>query len=638
MTKKESKKGETKSIARPENSKEAESNKDINQASNQVSKEDLKNADPLSHSSIPPKLSPEQQKKLDEIKKKVENFSNKVKEKFDKYIMGVALLPPAKEDSEKKNINVLVLVNDLDSKKMSKLELKDKLSKINEEIAKEIDPNIIVKTVILSELWQNCYDGLYDLIEDIAMSAPIYDTGTLGAIKIAEIHRSMVMKKFDKYIVSYVLWGSIARGTATKDSDIDVCIIIDDTDVKRMSRGELKDKLRAIILNMGFEAGDITGIKNKINIQSWLLTDFWEGLRDAVPTYFTALRDGVPLHDRGTFMPWRQLLKMGKIKPSQEAIDMFMSSGEDMIKRIKDKLMTLVEADIYWATLTPTQAVIMLYGLPPPTPKETIEMIDEIFVKKEKLLEKEYVEIFKKIRDYYKRFEHGEIKEITGKEVDDLLYDADKYMKRIKRLTTQIEKIKEKERFLHDYETVISVCRDVLRVTGVEEIGEDEIPKRFVSEIVNKGKISDKYGRIISEIVKAKKDYDNDRLSKIEIEKVNKEFNEFIKECVDFVQRERTKDIEKMKIRVKYGNKYGEIVITGETMFIFQDLDSKEKTIEKAKLSSDGSIGTKEKSSYEEYEQHISVAKAPKNYFVKEKLFEELKKIFGPDIEISVGY
>ena len=76
----------------------------------------------------------------------------------------------------------------------------------------------------------------------------------------------MVLKKFEKYIVSYVLAGSLVQGRATKTSDIDVWVVIDDTDVKRMTRAELKDKLRAIIIGMGIEAGDLTGIQNKLNI------------------------------------------------------------------------------------------------------------------------------------------------------------------------------------------------------------------------------------------------------------------------------------------------------------------------------------------------------------------------------------
>ena len=135
---------------------------------------------------------------------------------------------------------------------------------------------------------------------------------------------------------------------------------------------------------MGIDAGEMTGIKNKLNIQVYILTDFWDSIKEANPVIFTVLRDGVPLYDRGIFMPWKQLLKMGKIKPSTEAIDMFMASGEQMTARVKAKFKQMVEQDIYWSTLTPTQAALMLYGIPPPTPNETIKLVEEVFVKKEK--------------------------------------------------------------------------------------------------------------------------------------------------------------------------------------------------------------------------------------------------------------
>src|SRR3989338_4607882 len=213
----------------------------------------------------------EAQEKLKEIKAKLENFKKKVLEKFENYIMGVALLPPPKpkegEQQNKDQISLLILIDDSDSKKMSKYELRAKLQSIMEGIVKEIDKNIVPDVVILSELWQNCYDAKYELLQLISMGAPIHDTGMLQAIKIAEIHKSMVLKKFEKYIVSYVLAGSLVQGKATPTSDIDMWIVIDDTDVKKMTRVELKDKLRAIIIGMGIEAGELTGIKNKLNIQ-----------------------------------------------------------------------------------------------------------------------------------------------------------------------------------------------------------------------------------------------------------------------------------------------------------------------------------------------------------------------------------
>src|SRR3989344_5399726 len=206
---------------------------------------------PLQNAGALPKLPKDVEEKLKAIKEKLERFQKRILEKFDKYIMGVALLPPPKpvdgKKIDKNTISVLVLVDDSDSKKMSKQELRDKLISIMMGIADEIDKNIEPQAVLLSELWQNCYDAKYELLQVVALSAPIFDNGMLQAIKIAEVHKSMVLKKFEKYIVSYVLAGSLIQGRATKKPDIDVWIVIDDTDVKKMTRVELKDKLRAII-------------------------------------------------------------------------------------------------------------------------------------------------------------------------------------------------------------------------------------------------------------------------------------------------------------------------------------------------------------------------------------------------------
>ncbi|MCD6590057.1 nucleotidyltransferase domain-containing protein, partial [Candidatus Woesearchaeota archaeon] len=396
-------------------------------------------------------LPKEAREKLDKIKKVVEDFKGKVLEKFEDYVMGISLLPPDPENKEK--IRVFLLIDDSDSTKMTKEELKEKLEKIIGDTAKKVDPNLEPNVMLLTLLWQELYDGHYEVLKEIAISAPIYDKGMLAALRIAEVHKQMVIEKFEKYIVCYVLAGSLVQGKATPTSDIDVFIVVDDTDVKRMTRAELKDKLRAIIIGMGIEAGRLTGIENKLNIQVYILTDFWENIKEANPIIFTFLRDGVPLYDRGIFMAWKQLLKMGRIKPSPEAIDMYKNSGEQMLQRVEYKLREIATEDFFWATLTPTQAAIMLYGLPPPTPKETVEVIRDIFVKKEKMLEEEYVKILDKIIKTRKAIEHGEKKIITGREIDELLTSSKKYLERLKKLFKDIEEKKEKERIYNIYDT-----------------------------------------------------------------------------------------------------------------------------------------------------------------------------------------
>ena len=632
----------------------AKKQKNGNEVNGKKEEKEGRQEDPLA------KLPKDVQEKLKAIKSKLDKFQKKALEKFDKYITGIALLPPPREQPlpempqqsmpqqgsqqkeqnaiDKDKINVLVLVDDTDSQKMSKYELKDKLTAIIQTIAQEIDKNLIPQTVILSELWQGCYDGKYELLQLIALSAPVYDTGMLQAIKIAEVHKTMVLKKFEKYIVSYVLAGSLIQGRATKTSDIDVWIVIDDTDVKKMTRAELKDKLRAIIIGMGIEAGDITGIQNKINIQVYILTDFWDSLREANPIIFTLLRDGVPFYDRGIFMPWKQLLKMGKIKPSAEAIDMFMGSGEQMLRRVAFKIKDIGMEDIYYAILTPSQAALMLYGSPPPAPKETAELMREIFVKKEGLLEEKDVKILEKVINVRKDIEHGTKKDLTGKELDELLSDADKFLKRIKRLFTQIEKIKEEEDMISMYDSIVTIIRDVLRMEGVEKVEDEEVVKVFEDELISQGKIPAKFLRILNEIIQAKKDYDEKKLTKVEVEKVKRDSGNLIKFLVEYIQRKRGRELERAKIRIKHGNRYGEVILLEDTAFIIHDIDNEEKELSKAKINPDGSLSIVQKSSLEELEKALAKVEIPPKAFIKEPIFEDLKRIFGKDVEVLVNY
>ncbi|MBS3133938.1 hypothetical protein J4214_01780 [Candidatus Woesearchaeota archaeon] len=596
-------------------------------------------------------IPPELKEKFEQIKKKLDTFKERILKNFEDYIIGIALLPPKKfieqrfsrkdfnaneqkeieSNTKKENpneINIFVLVDDSDSKKMSKFELRDKLSKIIEKTAKEVDENLLTDVMILSELKENCYDGKYDVLQLIAMSAPVYDPKEmLGAIKISEVHKSMVLKKFDKYIVSYVAAGSLFRGDK-KSNDIDVYIVVDDTDVKRMSRFELKDKLRAIIISQGFEAKSLTGVNKDFHIQTYILTDFWDSVKDANPVIFTFLRDGVPLYDRGVFTPWRLLLKMGRIKPSPEAIDLQMDIGDKLLERVKGKLISVVAEDLYYAVLNPAQAILMAYGVNPPTPLETISLLREIFVKKEKLLEEKYVKILEDIRDYYKKIEHQKIKEIEGKEVDRLLKDTKDFLERIKKLFKEIEKKKENESIKDIHNACVAITKDMFSIFNIENNENIESELKKLSE---KGEIPIKYYEIFKRVNNLKKQ----KLSKIEGEKIKREAREYIKVMMELVQRRQNFNLEGAKLRIKYaGNKLGEIYLFKDSIYIIKDISDKEN-IESGKLI-DGTILDLKKSSLKELEEHAIKNPDHKRVTINNLLYNNMRDLFGPDLEIIV--
>ncbi len=587
-------------------------------------------------------VNPELQKKFEKIKSKVDKFRKEVTKKH-KEIIGIALLPnisPLRfssytdagikkdenlEEENKEKINLLVLVNEKDKKTM--LELKHKVTESVKEIAKGIDSNFLVKVKLVFEIKEDCFDARYEFLRLISLSAIFYDPNDfLAALKVSEIHKSMVMKKFDKYIFSYIAAGSLFRGDK-KSFDIDVYIIVDDTDVKRMSRYELKDRLRGIILSYGAEASRIAGVKKQFHVQTYILTEFWEAVKDAHPVIFTFIRDGVPLHDRGMFMPWKLLLKMGKVKPSPEAIDMQMDVGNKMLGRTRFKMLSVIGEDLYYAILNPAQAALMLYGVNPPTPQESINLMRDVFVKREKLFLEKHVQLLEDVRKFYKGIEHGKLKEVSGKQIDEFLVRSKEYMKAIKKLFDALQKRKDKENVDNLYQSSNLLIKDLLSVHNIK----DDLEKGF-KKLVNKHEIPKKYLEVYNKI----KDSKDRKFSKAENDKIAKEARMFLKFIAESIQRKREYELERVRIRVKYGNKYGDVYIFGDTAFIIEDIDAKDKVVSKSNIK-DGELKNIKKSSMQDFEKFTGSVKIHSRVFVKEKLISDLKDIFGKDIEIMIG-
>jgi uncharacterized protein (UPF0332 family) len=579
-----------------------------------------------------PVLTPEQIKEMEKKQKEIKDNLDKLQKKFlknhKKQILGISLLPPKKE--EKKKINVLVVLDDSKAKVIPDFRMKDKIAAELIEIAKKHDEKIALEIMLVSEVKESMFDAKYEIIQLIAMSAILYDPWDfLAALKISEVHKTMTIRKFEKYIVSYVAAGSIFRGE--KSNDIDVYVIVDDTDVKRMSRVELRDKLRNLIVGLGFEAEAITGVKKQFHVQVYILTDFWESIKDAHPVIFTLLRDGVPLYDRGVFMPWRLLLQMGRIKPSPEAIDMFMDTGHRLLDAAKKKMLMIAGQDLYYAVLNPAQAALMLYGLNPPTPKETTRLLSDVFVKKEKILEQRYVDALERIRLFFKEIEHGRVKDVTGAEVDKLIKDSEDFLKRIDKLFKQISQKREKESFDELYDAVIKT---------VEEANLSAEVKASNVELGFK-KYCDKEGlpvKLVSDLktfTKAYKDFKAKKLSKAESDVVKREVRTFLRIIEDHMQRKRFLGVERAKIKFKHGkDKIGEILLLKDVAFIVKNLNAKQKEIIKVQIDKKGRLKNPTKTDVLEMDKVLVDTEIPKSLSVKEGIFEDLKEIMGKDIEI----
>ncbi len=594
---------------------------DSNPKTDDIPGMDLNNDYKTQKPAIPNADTEKLQKEIEKTKKEIDKLKNWIVKEY-KFTQSIGILPPQSiklfiEEEEvpaetEKFMHLYMIIPEEKYKEIPKI----KQSIIN-EINKIKTPQKIwlhIKTPV--DIWEICLDSKFDLISAIAMSFPLYDTGFLGALRIAEIHKSLVLRKFERYVVSYVIGGSLVRGEAVPTSDVDVFIIINDTDVKRMPRVELKERLRSIIYQYVAEAASLAGVKNKLEPQIYLLTDFWEGVKDAQPVYFTFIRDGIPLYDRGTFMPWKALLKMGRLKPSPEAIDMFMSMGDRTVKIAKRNLLDIAVKDLYWGVITPSQALIMLSGSSPPAPKHTVSEMKKIFVEKEKMLEMKYINILDKVIKIYKDYEHEKINEIKGAKIDKLIKDTEDYLKRLKELRKQIEKRYQKQ-------TIEQIYNDVFKLlkTFIGKKSQEEIVKEFEKNYVKKGKFTYQHLRILNNIIEAKKEFKKGKASIKKIDDARKNATILTNALIDYTQRCDLMALDKTKMMLK-GKKASAQLINadGKTFMIMGSVIKK--------------ITDKiEDSSLDEVEKAVQVQKNKQNVEINPKVFSLIKKEIG-DFEI----
>jgi len=515
-----------------------------------------------------------------------------------------------KEVIETKPLHVLMLIPEDNYKEIPKI--KPEVVKI----VKEAKENLWVHIKTPVDVWNYGLDSKFEFIDAISASLPIHDTGFLGALRVANIHKSLLLRKFEKYVTSYVIGGSLVRGTAGKDSDVDIFVVIDDTDVKRMSRMELLDKLRGIIYDYIREATALAGVKNILSPQVYLLTDFWQSVKDAHPVMFTFIRDGVPLYDRGTFLPWKLLLKMGKIKPSPEAIDLYMKQGEQTAEIVKRRLIDSM-IDIYYGIITPTQAMMMLAGEAPPVPKVAVQEVKKILVDRDKLMSHADLKILEKVVYLFKQYEYGKLKEMSGKEIDKLMEEWREYNKMLKKLREKIEKKIHEKTADEVYADVFKMLKNIF---GSKT--EKQLVNEFENKLVKKGKVEQRFSKVIGEIFNIKKKVKEGKASLKEVDNMKKDAVELIRNLVEYAQRADLICEDKGTIMqiIYSGNRKAELVLTGKECFLIEGKEIRKITGDKLELMP---------STKEELEKALAETKGKLSTRISGEVFHALEKALG---------
>jgi predicted nucleotidyltransferase/uncharacterized protein (UPF0332 family) len=238
-------------------------------------------------------------------------------------------------------------------------------------------------------------------------------------------------KKFKEVVKSIVLFGSVPKGEARKGSDLDIVIIIDDCVINwdqeliawyRQELSELLSKQR---------------YKRKIHLTTVTLSSFMEEVRTGEPAVINMLRYGESLVDHGGFFnPLKVLLAKGKIRPTVESIFVTLRRAPMHLAKAKIDIVASME-NIYWAMVDSAHASLMAAGQVPPSPEHVSEMLKEIFVKR-KVLSDKYIKWFDELYDLAHEIMHGNVKFLSGEEIDKHIGRAEEFEKVMRNITSKI--------------------------------------------------------------------------------------------------------------------------------------------------------------------------------------------------------
>ncbi len=245
-----------------------------------------------------------------------------------------------------------------------------------------------------------------------------------------------VLSMFHRYIKSIVLFGSAkTKVQISSKSDIDVAFIVDDTDIRKFTLKELKDRL---FIKMAEIAKDFS---DKIHAQAYPLSEFWMSIIKPNPVILTLLKDGIAVYDTGFFVPIQMLYKSGNILPTKESIDNNILSAEELLSWADDTLSRKLTNDLFNAVVSAGQSLLMELGYLPPVPKEVAKELMEIAVKQQHLLIEEDIKKLDDVVVWFKKIDHGEISKVSGDEYAKKYNEAkevvDKILKVIEKLREQ---------------------------------------------------------------------------------------------------------------------------------------------------------------------------------------------------------
>ncbi|TAL47086.1 nucleotidyltransferase domain-containing protein [archaeon] len=268
-------------------------------------------------------------------------------------------------------------------------------------------------------------ENLESELEDVALVKKAAEPKK--KLEDTELYRKVVVfanearKHYGSIIKSVLIFGSAVRGDASKTSDIDVLVVLDDTATKT---SEDLDKVNSHLFLIAHELKDM-------HIQTHTLTEFWEWIKMGSPELVNFLRFGLAIYDTGFIKPVQRMLQLGMIPPSDETISLKARSSELRYRKLKQDVKSMV-FDLRYTAMDMIQAAVMYHYKTQPDYKTAVEYLQK-FVDAKKL-EVEWIAKYKELDKMWKDIDHKVVKDVDAQYLGKAMQLSKELIDRFKKL------------------------------------------------------------------------------------------------------------------------------------------------------------------------------------------------------------
>jgi hypothetical protein len=290
-----------------------------------------------------------------------------------------------------------------------------------------------------------------------------------------------------------------------------------------------------------------------------------------------------------------------------------MKEGDRTVDIVKRRQLDNM-VDVYFGVVTPTQAMMMLAGHAPPVPKTIVQEVKKVLVEQEKLMTEKDLKTLEKVVKAYKDYEHGTLKEISGKEVDELLKEGMEYVKRMKEMRANLEKRMQEHQSDSLNKEVFDLMKKIFGNKGQEALITD-----FEEHMVKKGRVPERMLNVAKDVSKLKVKVKGKGITPSEMQRYARDSADLVNVLTEYSQRKELVSMEKGIVRVNFEKGWAEIVATNEGVFVILQ-DGKIKKLKDRKFV---------ESDKETFEKALKETKERIQFKLEEDVFEALKKEFG---------